>query len=176
MSTRCNVVVHQGKNHIYLYRHYDGYPAECGAVVAQALAKSFGHGPDNRIGEWDHLNIFMQSLLANQYDATDHSPTRPMYEFTNDLHGDIEYVYEINFNRDPSRMVRIAERSPEWHIDSDGDFAADRWTAGGAWLSLAGLIARVNRDRAECNKRLAELRKQSSVYKDSDDYPMLVAA
>ena len=136
MATRCNLIVKEGKTRVYLYRHWDGYPAECGAVIATALAAAKGN-----------VNSFMVNLLANQYEATAHSPAQPMYEFTNDLHGDVEYVYEINFNRDPSRMIRVSSRGSEYP-------ELEQWCENGTWCSLQGLVAQVNSDRLAINNRM----------------------
>lgn len=167
MSTRTNVLVKFGETTIYLYRHCDGYPAECGAAIAEALAKARGHS-------YSSGDAFMQALLSNRYEATSYGPERPVYEFTTDYHGDIEHVYEIKFGDDGVAKIRHKARPDDWHKSGEG-FNVDKWCRTGAWINEAQFVALVNADRKACNERLAELRATSKVYADCSDYPMLEA-
>ena len=82
MSTRSNVLIKMGDTKIYLYRHSDGYPGANGADLAERLIKHKNHG-----------KAFINDLLAERYDATEYRPERPVWELTNGLHGDIEWLY-----------------------------------------------------------------------------------
>jgi hypothetical protein len=147
---------------IYLYRHSDGYPAECGGAIVEALAYAarfkYNAGP-----------MFAARLLGLRYDKRAHDDEpRPIYEMTGDLHGDIEHVYEVKFNAAGVPKIRHAERGP-------GFPDVDAWANDGKPLPLAGFVAIVNADRAAINARIAELEKENPRYVDADRYAMLSA-
>jgi hypothetical protein len=85
MSTRCNVKITAGENVVWIYRHMDGYLSGAGYDVAVNLS----HAKD-----W---KSFMDSLLAQRYEATEVRKSEPIYELTTGQHGDIEFLYEIEF-------------------------------------------------------------------------------
>ena len=77
MSTRCNVIVKEGKSKIYLYHHHDGYP-ECVGM----FLKNFLQG----IKFW-YNDIIATDLVKLADDE---------YRISNGVHEDIEFLYGID--------------------------------------------------------------------------------
>ena len=75
MGTRCNIKIESGDTTLWIYRHWDGYPAETGVDLARKLVNVKSAGE------------FVAKLLKD--DA---------YEVTTSQHGDIEYLYTIVFH------------------------------------------------------------------------------
>ncbi len=103
MSTRCNIKIKSGSTNIWLYRHCDGYLAETGYNLASTLAHCKG------------FKSFLDSLLNQKYEATLYRPAQPVYEFTTEEHGDIEYLYSFEFDRSMPKNVKvIVESCANW--------------------------------------------------------------
>ena len=85
MSTRSNILITNNDTKIWLYRHYDGYLKEAGYNIASCLAQS------------TDLHEFMGQLLSQKHEPSMYREARPIYEFTSGMHGDIEYLYKVNF-------------------------------------------------------------------------------
>jgi hypothetical protein len=87
MSTRSNILVTCGDTRIFLYRHMDGYPAENGIDIADALSQC------------SNCSDFIQKLLDMRYRQRSYE-TKPsrMYEITTDWHGDIAWAYLVSYN------------------------------------------------------------------------------
>ena len=79
MSTRANITINKGESKIILYRHYDGYPTVTGIDIL------------NKIKRNTDTNGLVSDLLSESYEGG-----KKVYEITNEIHGDIEYDYEIN--------------------------------------------------------------------------------
>ncbi len=75
MSTRANIKLINGDSIIWVYRHSDGYPAETGHDLSEKLKKTC----------YD-FNELTAGILKD--DA---------YRITTEQHGDIEYLYTIEF-------------------------------------------------------------------------------
>lgn len=142
MGTRCNIIIripaytqtlsynkvdgtpatrHIPEEQIILYRHWDGYPAETGSDLVwlmDALQRwpqsTFHNTADIRkllfaLSATRRLNhrIYQVEQWASPYRYAD-------YEDTDDLHGDIEYLYTLTyaFNTDgnPQTTLEINER------------------------------------------------------------------
>lgn len=102
MSTHCNVIVKFGKTKVYLYRHHDGYLSSTGVDIAEKLLavtseQNFG-GARGHLSVEGQANKFLHALLAEKYEATEYRPEKPVYEFTDQVHGDSEYLYKIVFD------------------------------------------------------------------------------
>lgn len=103
MSTHCNVIVKFGKTKVYLYRHHDGYLSSTGVDIAEKLLavtseQNFG-GARGHLSVEGQANKFLHALLAEKYEATEYRPEKPVYEFTDQVHGDIiTYLYKIVFD------------------------------------------------------------------------------
>ena len=103
MSTRCNIKIKSGSTNIWLYRHCDGYLAETGYNLASTLAHCKG------------FKSFLDNLLNQRYEATLYRPAQPVYEFTTEEHGDIEYLYSFEFDRSTPKNVKvIVESCASW--------------------------------------------------------------
>ena len=103
MSTRCNIKIKSGSTNIWLYRHCDGYLAETGYNLASTLAHCKG------------FKSFLDNLLNQRYEATLYRPAQPVYEFTTEEHGDIEYLYSFEFDRSMPKNVKvIVESCANW--------------------------------------------------------------
>ena len=74
MGTRCNIKIETGDTTLWIYRHWDGYPAVTGNDLATKLVNV------------KNANEFITKLIND--DA---------YEVTTEQHGDIEYLYKIIF-------------------------------------------------------------------------------
>ena len=103
MSTRTNILIKSGNTKIWLYRHCDGYLSETGYNLASTLAHSRG------------FKSFLDNLLNQKYKATMYTPAQPIYEFTTEEHGDIEYLYSFEFDRSMPKNVKvIVEGCASW--------------------------------------------------------------
>lgn len=98
MSTRCNIILRTPDGaKVYLYRHCDGYPTGAGqtiwSVVLSLSAKGYDatqtHDPEWR-RKW--IGPFAKQLMATTGNGGDLH-----HEFTSGLHGDIEFLYLIDF-------------------------------------------------------------------------------
>ena len=90
MGTRCNVIFRtEGGPDVFIYRHWDGYPAETGAHLARLARVA------NRRG-WSDGELLAAILTARESSPRMGSSRRsPSYELTNGIHGDIEHVYTL---------------------------------------------------------------------------------
>lgn len=176
MSTRCNVVVSIGSSKIYLYRHHDGYLAEAGADLALEL-KAVAGVPGARWSPEGMADRFLRALMAKRYEkASYEKEPRPVWELTNDYHGDIERCYWIYFGKgglmggnEENFSVMFSSR-PRNYPELGSWIEASRIR----FENLANFVAAVNKERVECNRRIAELRAESpKAYADCGDYPMI---
>jgi len=163
MATRCNVIVKFGKSTVHLYRHWDGYPAVCGAAIVEAYnATRKAHNPGP---------AFVSALLALRNEPrTGQTEGSPIYELTDDLHGDIEHVYAVRFNASDVAKIRHAARPQGMFDDAEG------WTNDGKPLPMSGFVAIVNQEREEMNMRLVELAKESAFYADAEPFALVALA
>lgn len=81
MSTRCNIIIKWRRDKITLYHHHDGYPEGVGRDLKFYLSKE-RYWNDEYIAE---------ALVKNKAGLRDDE-----YKPSMGLHGDIEYVYEID--------------------------------------------------------------------------------
>lgn len=83
MSTRCNIIVKNKTEQAILYHHHDGYPEGVGVAL---LTKVTPLLKDNRY--YNDVEDIVNALIKDKDDDE--------YEYTAALHGDIEYLYEID--------------------------------------------------------------------------------
>lgn len=135
MSTRCNIVIEFGDTVLYVYRHHDGYLSGTGRDLVNLLKKE-GKTP------WK----FISSLLGQRYEKQSYeSEAHPVYETTNSIHGDIEYLYRIKFPGINTILVGYTEcpyTSDNHHVPyvndvkigdiSDFEFAIEREEKNGS--------------------------------------------
>ena len=86
MSTRSNIVLNYGENEINIYRHWDGYLAMTGYDLLCHLL----HSKLNP-------NKFLTKLLNSKNSPSTIREADNQYELTSGIHGDSEYLYEIDF-------------------------------------------------------------------------------
>lgn len=107
MSTRANIIIKErvnGKfqNEVILYSHYDGYPEGVGEDLEDTI--------ENFRYEMCEHNI--AKLIAIIMSSKDFN-----YKYTDALHGDIEYLYEIIFDKENKQF--------EYNIYKINDFPYD---------------------------------------------------
>jgi hypothetical protein len=128
---------------LMLYRHWDGYPAEAGAAIVEALK---GCKPSD--GEYA-LAAVANALLLN----TKTSDGKPLYEVTDQWHGDLEYAYSITLDRACVAFeIGIAHYEHFMH-GMDGVDREDPKTWPWERMSPADFAALVNKHRSDINRR-----------------------
>jgi hypothetical protein len=145
MSTHAGILIRDREREIWLYRHYDGDPAECGAEVVAILAGATGG--TNVPTAIDLANRFFRQLMPAERDC----PARPMYELS-DGRDCINHFY----------LVDVTQRTISHAAQPPGDSAEeeDDWIEHPERYTIQEFVAVVNRDRAACNQRIAELKRE----------------
>lgn len=91
MSTRCNVKI----GNTWLYRHHDGMIETTGLDLIRTILAIPNCNADNLIG----------GLLSKFYDIASYEDApRAVYQLTDDKHGDIEYLYDVDLE---NRVIRV---------------------------------------------------------------------
>ena len=88
MSTRCSIVIKTAKGNIYLYRHMDGYPECTGNQVKAVCQYARKH-----VLTFEWVKDYLLSL-KRQPDFK--GVVRNLYEKTDSIHGDIDWLYTIS--------------------------------------------------------------------------------
>jgi hypothetical protein len=145
MSTHASLLIRDHEREVRLYRHYDGYPAECGADVVEILAGATGGTNEPTV--FDVANRFFRRLMPTETDC----PARPRYELT-DGRDCVDHFYLID---NTARIIGLASK-PAW--DSDDD--EDDWTERLQRYTIQEFVTVVNRDRLAYNERLAEFKRE----------------
>jgi len=111
MSTRCNVIIKDGKDKLIFYRHSDGYPEGVKATLDQFVDyMKTGKIRDN-IGQaagWLIL-IGHEEYAENNYGGLDWKVGA--YEPTTSIHGDIEHLYVIDLPTKSWKEVDITAKT-----------------------------------------------------------------
>lgn len=151
MGTRACVVIKKGQSQTILYRHYDGYPERlgCGYDLASRLAMAIEMNQErhnksaikSQDGETisarevteptNPINDFMASLLTTPYDNHNHH-----YRITDELHGDLDFIYFLDFSND--EKLRFIIHRDYWDEGREKimrstwlDTAISNWTHSG---------------------------------------------
>lgn len=107
MSTRCNIVVTDGHDTFYIYHHCDGYPEGVGAFLHRKVNDNL------KKGRFCFAEDVVNYLLKDKDDNS--------YEFTCCLHGDIEYLYEIDLTEQTLKCFKYDmfkdEKKEEINLD-----------------------------------------------------------
>ena len=91
MSTRCNVIIREGSWKILLYHHHDGYPEGVGKDLKSLMERIVAN-------HWFIDSERMATILVkNETETTGFDDKE--YEPACCLHYDIEYLYEIDVNK-----------------------------------------------------------------------------
>jgi len=95
MSTRCNIVVRDGGDELWFYRHSDGYPESVLPDLEPLMEKLRDGSLRN------NLNQFCGWLIVKGHEGYKRHPGYSdwkvgNYEPTTGLHVDAEYVYELD--------------------------------------------------------------------------------
>lgn len=113
MSTRANIVLKDQHEKLFFYRHSDGYPEVTrdnslsifmdwlnrGLIrpnVGQASGWLIIIGANEYDYDWKHSQCISKNSVLNQYNPTHVGWKVGAYEPTTGIHGDVEWVYEIN--------------------------------------------------------------------------------
>lgn len=135
---------------VALYRHHDGYPAEAGGALLEALRRATS------------AEMIIARLLSLMEDAP--GGPRTIYELTGgaDQHGDREHTYDVTatWDRKHGRVIysiRHGRRRPHF----------EAWTYD-VYTTLQ-FVEVVNRERAEINARM----EASAHWRESARYPMI---
>ena len=91
MSTRCNIIIREGKDKILLYHHHDGYPEGVGKDLLNYMQKTCD----------EHRGVCAESvareLVKNETSRTGLNDNGYVPAIC--IHYDIEYLYEIDTDR-----------------------------------------------------------------------------
>jgi hypothetical protein len=110
MSTRANIIITDGYDTLFFYRHSDGYPEGVtptlnkflnmvkGGVIRDNAMQSAGH-----LILLGHEEYKEQGLLDSDYMRWKVGA----YEPTTGLHGDIEYLYTIDLEQKTLTTERV---------------------------------------------------------------------
>jgi hypothetical protein len=135
-----------------LYRHCDGYPAEAGAALLEAVARAHGVGQPSA-AEVTRRLLGQPSEERGDYELADWRP---------EDQGDLEHVYVVEV-REPAMVTHYARAGSS---DADADDYR-KWPH--ARHTLAAFAEVVNLDRRGINNRM-KARGSSS-----EPYPMVSA-
>lgn len=112
MSTRCNIIIKDGAERIYLYHHHDGYPMGVGTELQHYLQHKWGY---SRITSWYGTSIANDLVKGHINEPMAKVPHKDdEYEITYGLHDDIEYIYVINCK---ARTIRCYEISHDDYFE-----------------------------------------------------------
>ena len=114
MSTRCNIIVKDGNDRIYLYHHHDGYPMGVGTELQDYLQRKWG---ESWRQFWYGTSIANHLVKGHiNYPLAHELHEDDEYEVTYGLHDDVEYVYVINCRARTIRCYSIPW-DDEFHKD-----------------------------------------------------------
>lgn len=146
MSSHASVVIRDPHREVWLYRHYDGYLASCGADVLEIMARAT-QGVRDLLTASDVADEFLRILYAAEADR----PPQPAYELT-DGRDFVEDYYLMDLTQ---RTIGYAAR-PSWDSDKRGK---EDWTADVPRYRVAEFVRFVNAERAMANERIAYLKR-----------------
>jgi len=102
MSTRCNIIIKDGEDKLFFYRHSDGYPDGVKATLNEFLDMVKSGKIRNNLSQaagWLILIGHKEYLPECPADAISDWKVGA-YEPTTSIHGDIEYLYEIDLEKE----------------------------------------------------------------------------
>ena len=108
MSTRCNIKIIDKDCEVILYHHHDGYPAGVGEDLFNKFNDKL---KDKNCRLW--AEDVANSLIKD--------PDDDEYEWTSDILGDIEYLYEIDLIKRELRCFPVDWTGENWDVLKKGD-------------------------------------------------------
>lgn len=90
MSTRSVVIVKENNEETWIYHHHDGYPSGVGLDLVQRLKRLEEEFNSESIPTFLRREVESRDIVNNLIKDTEDE-----YEFTNCIHGDIDYLYVI---------------------------------------------------------------------------------
>ena len=102
MSTRCNIIIKDGKQKLYFYRHSDGYPSGVSETLNKFLdGIKTGKIRDNlsQAAGWLIIIGRDEATVDGVNKWTGYEWKVGSYEPTDGIHDDIEYLYEIDLEK-----------------------------------------------------------------------------
>ena len=102
MSTRCNVIVKDKFDRIWLYHHHDGYPEGVGQDLVNRFKEKF---EKNEKIWWSDI---VNKLVKDQNDE---------YEISDGEHSDIKYCYTIDCDKKTICYQEIFIKWDSEHFD-----------------------------------------------------------
>jgi hypothetical protein len=89
MSTRCNIIIKEkNEEPLIIYHHFDGYPEGVGAELKNIVADKI----ESICGCTGNIKKYILSRILYDYSS--------QYEETDNIHGDIEYLYVLDIKDD----------------------------------------------------------------------------
>lgn len=135
--TRCNIVVNDSEDTLYLYHHCDGYPKGVGKELIDYLQTNTPKTADD---------VF-KGLVFMYGDS---------YEETNGIHGDISYLYTIDIDND---LIKLRCENP------DNDDVLFECTFNGG-DSTDATLTKKDIENMQININIGYNTKKSDVYKN----------
>ena len=96
MSTRCNVVVRDGGDELWFYRHSDGYPESVLPSLEPLMEKLRDGALRDNVNQFSGWLIVLGNEGYGRRSPGYDDWKVGHYEPTTGLHGDVNYVYEID--------------------------------------------------------------------------------
>ena len=119
MSTRCVIRIKRGDvGSVDLYHHCDGYPEYVGMKLLETIERYFEGKPKD-------CEMWSEELANRLVKNTDKKLDDDGYRITLAKHGDLEYLYEIDFGREDGltkTKALAAVRCWPLRFDWDGDW------------------------------------------------------
>ena len=147
MATRSNIRVIGKDTKVWVYRHWDGYPAGNGADLCKALRRRDYTGKPRPVELDGFLNTILGLRSPQQSYETE---PRRVYEITTGEHGDIEWLYTFKFTL---KQVRIEVR--------EFKLREDKWIEHGSF-SEKEFRSFVARDLLAMRKRIKDLKRRQA--------------
>jgi hypothetical protein len=110
MSTRANIIITDGEDKLYFYRHSDGYPEGTMPTLEKFLAMvKNGQIRDNTCQSAGWL------IMIGYDEYKEYQPDWKVgaYEPTTGIHGDIEYLYVVDLVKKNIRQIK-PKNWPSW--------------------------------------------------------------
>lgn len=161
---------------VMLYRHYDGYPDELGADIAEKILAQLKahrkHMEGKAKGYWGGLTIDFTTLVRDFLNdsAPGHDRERSTYEITTGVHGDIEHHYQVITGPQLAGEQRLEITHAARVSYEHGEWIEKRKKT----YTLNGFIDMVNRERKATNMRIRTLKATGEkVYQDCELYEII---